>query len=237
MSTPEPILERWVWLIASLGIAILAAAIQWLLSERIREGRMKPPSALAIWLLHALRLLYAVGIPAAALLWRGVLTPTGLGLKPFAGNWSEWASGIGWTFAVVCTAWAIIKLGLWNSHRLSPHQRHAATRHSSGVALREAVYHQTHWAFYREPFVLLWGVELGTWLGLLLVAFEAALNPNRWLDLQEASQGRDLLVRIGLAIASAILFIATQNLWLMILGDAALGWMLGQTRHPHPPAA
>jgi hypothetical protein len=85
-----------------------------------------------------------------------------------------------------------------------------------------------HWAFYREPFVLLWGLSLGTWAGLLPVAFEAGINPARWDDLRVPPHGRDLLIRVGLAIVGALLFLETQNLWLAILMDAVVGWRLGQ---------
>jgi len=98
------------------------------------------------------------------------------------------------------------------------------------VALREAIYHQAHWAFYREPFVLLLGVGLGTWAGLIPVAAEALVNPARWTDLQSPARGRDLLIRVGLAVLSALLFIQTQNIWLAILADTGLLWLLGQTQ-------
>jgi len=246
LSTETALLERWVWLNVSLVIALLAGAFRWFLERpHLRRQLHTSPSLTPYrpvwempWIIHPLRLLYAVGIPAIALLWRGVLTPSGLGLKPFfwaadqtlsslSGSWHSWVRDLGWTCAFAGGFWVLIVLADRMAKRLAPPH---VTRHSLSAALREAVYHQAHWAFYREPFVLLFGVGLGAWLGLLPVAAEALLNPARWTDLQSSTRGRDLLIRVGLAILSAMLFIQTQNIWLMALADSTLVWILG---HQH----
>jgi len=239
LNTETALLERWLWVIASLGIAMLASAIRWIVVERPRLSAAAPqksPSPTLFdqpWFVHPLRLLYAVGIPALAYLWRGVLTPSGLGLQQFfwsdgqtldmaPGSWDNWVRDIGWVCALACGFWAII--------RLADHLTHTTgVQHRPGIALREAIYHQVHWAFYREPFVLTLGIGLGTWAGLLPVVIEALVNPARWTDLQFPDRGRDLLVRVGLGVLSAMLFLQTQNLWLAILADAGLVWALGQT--------
>ena len=250
MSTETALLERWVWLNVSLVIALLASALRWFLERPHLQkylGADAVPSADAVptsyravwempWIIHPLRLLYAVGIPALALLWRGVLTPSGLGLKPFfwatdqtlstlSGSWDSWVRDLGWTCAFAGGFWVLVLLADRAAKRLSPPRK---TRHSLSAALREAVYHQAHWAFYREPFVLLLGVGMGAWAGLLPIAGEALLNPARWTDLQSPARGRDLLIRVGLAVLSAMLFIQTQNIWLMLLADTGLIWLLGQ---------
>ncbi len=234
----------------SLVIALLASALRWFLERPHLLGRPRIDATLTPqravweipWIIHPLRLLYAVGIPAAALLWRGVLTSSGLGLKPFfwaadqalpavsapalSGSWDSWVRDLGWTCAFAGGFWALIAIADKTAKRLSPPR---VTRRSLSVALREAVYHQAHWAFYREPFVLLLGVGMGAWAGLLPVAGEALLNPARWTDLQSRTRGRDFLIRVGLAMLSAMLFIQTQNIWLMLLADMSLAWLLGQT--------
>ncbi len=244
MSTETALLERWVWLNVSLVIALLASALRWFLErphlqERLRANTSPAPYRAVWdmpWIIHPLRLLYAVGIPAVALLWRGALTPSGLGLKPFfwaadqtlsslSGSWHSWVRDLGWTCAFAGGFWILVTLADRTVKRLSPPRE---TRHNLSAALREAVYHQAHWAFYREPFVLLFGVGMGAWLGLLPVAGEALLNPARWTDLQSPTRGRDLLIRVSLAVLSAMLFIQTQNIWLLILADTALAWILGQ---------
>lgn len=248
MSTETALLERWVWLNVSLVIALLASALRWFLERPHLLGRRtdvnatpRPPGWEMPWIIHPLRLLYAVGIPAAALLWRGALTPSGLGLKPFfwavdqalpsaSGSWNIWVRDFGWTCAFAVGFWALVAIADRAIKRLSPPR---ITQRSLSAALREAVYHQVHWAFYREPFVLLLGVGMGAWAGLLPVAGEALLNPARWTDLQSPTRGRDLLIRVGLAVLSAMLFIQTQNIWLMLLVDMSLIWLLGQ-KHETP---
>ena len=123
--------------------------------------------------------------------------------------------------------WLFIAIGDHTSRRFPVIDQ--TTHHSLGHSLREAVYHQAHWAFYREPFVLLWGTELGAWAGLIPVAAEALVNPARWTDLQSPARGRDLLIRVGLAVMSAVLFIQTQNIWPVLIVDMLLVWLLGQS--------
>ncbi len=242
MDTEIPLLqERWLWLAGSLGIAFIVSWAGWLARrprdpqwswwERWHHWRGRP------WLSQSARLLYAIGIPAAALFWRGALTERGLGLQPwlwsdaaspgaFQSNWESLMRDLGWALSIMAGTGALLALG------------RRATRHSSGkalplrrdfgIALREALYHQVHWAFYREPFVLVWGIGNGTWLGLLPVMLEAALNPARWAELRSSQRGgRDLLVRAALAVASILLYIRTQNLWLALLVDVSLGWAAG----------
>ncbi len=238
MNTETALLERWLWLATSLGLAMLAGAVGWFLGRpRSRGGAPHFPGQTLLanpWLIQPLRLLYAVGIPALAFLWRGVLTPSGLGLQQFfwdndqvlemaAGNWDNWVRDIGWTFALAGGFGLMILIA---DHTT---RSHIAYRRFD-IALREAVYHQVHWAFYREPFVLWLGTGLGAWGGLALVAIEAFFNPARWTDLQSPARGRGFLIRVGLAVLSTLLFIQTQNLWLAIIADTMLGWLLGQTQ-------
>jgi len=235
VNTDNALLERWLWLILSLGTALVVISAR-LMAETL--GKRNPSAAQfltlfeAPWLVHPLRLLYAIGFPAIALLWRGVLSERGLGLKPLSWaalqtQWGMWAGDVGWGVLIAVGLWLIFTLGEWQSRQTGA--QCLPRRHQFGVALREAVYHQVHWAFYREPFVLLWGLSLGTWAGLLPVALEALINPARWSDWQSPARGRNLLVRVGLAVASAMLYLQTQNLWVALLADTAVGWALGRS--------
>ncbi len=214
--------QRWLWIGGSILLAIFAAWVRWAAARPpLPEWQVKlERSPAAPWLAQAARLLYAVGIPATVLLAQGQLTLRGLGLQPRAGL--DWMRESGWSLALGVGALAIFALARRASALLPLHR---AKRQDGWVALREAVYHQTHWAFYREPFVLLWGPALGAWAGLLPVALEAALNPARWADLRTNSpQSRALLFRAALAIISVLVYIQTQNFWLALLVDAVLGW-------------
>ncbi|MBN2005256.1 MAG: hypothetical protein JXA21_18000 [Anaerolineae bacterium] len=233
MSTETSLTERWLWLVVSFGIALLATGVrlaQDLVNKRDPFSvRAHPTNPQPAWLIQSLRMLYAVGIPALALLWRGALTESGLGLKPIhwaatdASNWTAWISDAGWACTLALGTGLILWLGNFTRAQTPPKIQHRAD-----IALREAVFHQAHWAFYREPFVLLWGVKVGAWLGLILIAFEAIVNPIHWNELRLPSRGRNLLIRTGIAIMSVMIYIQTQNLWVAILADTALGWGLGQ---------
>lgn len=241
MTTPAlPLQQRWLWLAASVATALLFASLQWLLrqpgerlSPWIEQARRWPG---APWLWQVARLSYAVGLPALALFWQGALTERGLGLQPVLwltdapaelvqANWLDWVRDLGWAAGIGGGAWLLAILG---QHLVQQATGEAARyEHHFGLAGREAIYHQVHWAFYREPFVLLWGNGWGAWLGLGLVALEAACNPLRWEDWRFFGRGRDLLVRALLAVVSLLLYLQTQNLWLALLTDWGVGWALG----------
>lgn len=234
MNTDSALLERWLWLILSLGTALVVISAR-LMAETFGKRNASAAQFLTLfeqpWLVHPLRLLYAIGFPAIALLWRGVLSERGLGLKPLSlaalqTQWGTWAGDIGWGVLIAAGFWLIFTLGEWQARQTGALRLPRC--HQFGVALREAVYHQVHWAFYREPFVLLWGVALGAWVGLAPVALEALINPARWNDLQSPARSRNLLVRIGLAVVGAMLYLQTQNLWVALLADTVVGWVLGE---------
>ncbi|RLC90522.1 MAG: hypothetical protein DRI37_01220 [Chloroflexi bacterium] len=241
MDTEIPLLqERWLWLAGSLGIALSVSwagwfvrrsrVSQWPWLERWQQWRGR------FWLVQSARLLYAIGIPVVALFWRGAFTERGLGLQPWPwsaavspgaaqANWENWVRDLGWAMAIMAGTGVLLALG----RRITRHTigKTLPLRRDLGVALRETVYHQVHWAFYREPFVLIGGISNGAWLGLLPVVLEAVLNPARWADLRSPQRGHDLLVRAALAVASILVYIQTQNLWLALFVDAVLGWAAG----------
>jgi len=238
--------ERWIWLSSSVALAVLAAWIRWFVSRpnddvpswlhRWQRWWGRP------WIEELTRLAFMVGVPAAALLWRGVLTERGLGFQPLLWlqssatlearqvNLLNWATDIGWTLGVMAITGLIFGLGAYQQQRLRHHDTKA--HHELGTALREAIHYESHWAFYREPFVLLWGPQIGSWMGLLPALVEALLNPQLWDDLQTFERGRNVLVRASLGGVSALIFIKTQNIWCAFAADVLLGYALGNIA-PH----
>ncbi len=228
-----------------MSLALIAALTGWL--ARYWAARADAPTLLKRWLTwtgrpwlaQGARLLYAVGLPTLVLLWRGALTARGLGLQPLMwldptappeparANLLDWARDLGWAW-LLCTATALILCAGQRAAQRAAQQT-LSTRRDGAIALREACYHQAHWAFYREPFVLLWGPVAGAFGGLLPITLEAALNPARWADLRAAGAGRDLLIRAALAVLSAMLYVLTQNFWLTLWVDFGLSWALGYT--------
>ncbi|MBN1260927.1 MAG: hypothetical protein JXB35_09630 [Anaerolineae bacterium] len=246
MNADPSLQERWLWLAGSIALAVLVSWTRWLLDGYLARTKQEPsPKTFTQWLnalrtwpglpwiAHAFRLIYAIGIPAAALLGRGALRESGLGLQPFpwselTGNgaaaalWQDWMQDMIRAAGLMAIGLVVVLL----AHRATPGKREKK-RHDFVLAMREALIFEPHWAFYREPFVLLWGIETGTWLGLLPVIVEALAKPDTWQGLKDSEIAPAILERAGLAVLSALLFLTTQNLWVAIAADSILGWILG----------
>lgn len=235
MNPQTSLTERWWWLGASLSIAAFAIILRKILEKTSRQAENAPP----IWVNQFLGLVYATGIPALALFWRGALTERGLGLQapPWSertfsslsqSNWENWSIDIGWTIAITAITLALLKISDHNVAKYRPTEV-TALQHNLGNAFLEALYHQIHWAFYREPFVLLWNINIGAWAALLPIGLETAINPYCWETLYSKTRSRNLVVRGVLVVVSTLIFIQTQNLWLAIGADMLIGWLAGYT--------
>jgi hypothetical protein len=240
--------EGWLWLSVSLLMADLWANLSWL----FRENRSGWASDLAAhlsnwrfspWLLQFLRLLYYIGVPFAALLWgHDVVVGRLLGLQPLAlpipgkeetgvnvaANLLDWAHDLGWTTSLALGTWVLLAL-TWCAYRraLSTAETGDAVAglHSSGwVLLREAIYHEVHWAFYRNAPILTMNMYGGTWIGLALAALEATLNPSWHKGLTDPGQAPAQLLQGALAVVSGVQFLLTQNLWLALPLHWAVSW-------------
>lgn len=168
---------------------------------------------------QVLALLYALGMPALVLFWRRLLSERFFGLKALHAGPEVWTRDLAWMGLVgVAGGWILATLA-----RTAP-----APRRRDGLrALREALYHQVHVAFYREPFALLWGFGVGAWLGLALVLFEALLDPNHWRAWGDPLRSWPLIARATLHITGLILYVQTQNLWLILLLEICLMAWIG----------
>jgi len=242
MDTPESTMA-WLWLSGSLFSAILWTNIKWFFHQP-RSGAIGEYFArLTSWrfapeLLQILRSLYYIGLPYAALLWgRDAVVGQFLGLgqeqanAPLVAHWLDWARDTGWAAALGIGAWTLLALGFWTYHQaLSAAGNEttiAGTNASGWVFLREAAYHEVHWAFYRNaPIMTLkkydGGEYWGVWVGLLLAALEAMLNPVWRKSLSNPRKAPASLMRSALTIVSSVLFLTTRNLWLAL----ALHWIV-----------
>jgi len=237
--------ERWVLLGGSVLLACLVAWMDWAIRQMggapqrwyqaWRRWHGRP------WIEQTARFLYTIGVPAAALLWRGVLKESALGLQPFPwqsdapliaalpGGWDNWLRDLLWMLALGAGMALLVAAAGRTLKRAGAYR--LTLKHDGAVALREAAFHEAHWAFYREPFILLWGTEIGAWAGAFLALLEAAVNPACWARLRDPAASRDLVLRLALGAASTLLFLLTQNFWLTVLLDAGLGWWWG-IAHP-----
>jgi hypothetical protein len=185
-------------------------------------------------LFQGLRLLYHVALPFAALFWgHDAVISRFFGLQrltlPVAGalaegvstnaNWLDWSQDIGWAAALGLGSWAMLLAAGWVRRQALARagESHSTSRTPGWETLREALYHETHWAFYRNAPIVTLGVYWGTWAGLALSALEAVLNPTWRRGLSTPGRAAPLVLRAALAVISSLLFLRTQNLWLGIL--------------------
>jgi hypothetical protein len=241
--------EGWLWLGSSLLAAILWTNLIWFLRRPLPGTIGEFVSYLSSWpfspwLLQLLRLLYYLGVPFAALVWgRDAVVELALGLKRLdltivdgrvsaavAANWESWAQDTGWAVTLGFGAWALLALGWFAYQRAlsTAGERDTTVRanYSGWVLLREAAYHEVHWAFYRNAPILALGIYWGVWIGLALVTIEAALNPAWRRELSDPHRAPAHLMRGALAVLSAVLFPMAQNLWLAVVVHWGVSWGL-----------
>jgi hypothetical protein len=241
-----------IWLVASFLLYVLASQIAWqsqwmFASEQypdqhdtwgrfIAQLRDHPLLPFAE---QALRFLYYLGIPFTAAI-NGLLRADLMGISGtdwVDGQsaqgflWEDWAQGIG------LAAMAILAMsGVWFAGRLLSGRSGLtpATERSPAPTwqrLLDLIYDQIHWAFYRSG-PILWLVDpyWGTFAGLGLVLLEAMLNPALRWALKDSHTAGPILIRLGMAWISALLFLVTRNIWLTIAAHLALLALLSGRR-------
>ena len=255
--------EGWLWLSGSLLLAVFWANLAWFfrqpraggfVTRLVALGPRPRPNAwrFSPYLLQLLRLLYYIGVPFAALLWgHDAVVGRLLGLQRLdlsalgeettvaavAANWLDWAYDVGWAAALGIGAWGLLALGWWAYCRAlatADGEEVVAGANTSGwVLLREAAYHEVHWAFYRNAPILAFGTYWGVWGGLALVALEAALNPAWRNGLTDPQRAPAQLLRGALAVVSSALFLLTRNLWLALALHWGVSWGLAALYQMH----
>jgi hypothetical protein len=234
MNLPQPLLnlidykvELALWACLSIGLYALGADIAWHY-RRPRPGRIGRWVGLVKgwpyyhWLLEAIRLLYYIGIPYAVLL-RGVALPRLMGLTHL-----DWVRGIGLgtalgggTFLILAFTWwwyarAVAALPPSARERQGTSLRFAGSTNGWSL-LREAIYLETHWAFYRSATILLLDdYYVGIFLGFLLVTLEWSMNPAWRKDWGLSWRSVDILMGWSMAFATTIVFFFIRNLWVLV---------------------
>jgi hypothetical protein len=218
--------ESALWVAFSIGLYALGADLSWHY-RRPRPGRLGHWVE-AIkgwrhrhWLLEAARFLYYIGIPYAALL-RGVILPRLMGLTHI-----DWVKGVGLGMALGGGAFLLLALIWWWYARaiaalpLSARERGGASLRDVSargwVLLRETIYLEAHWAFYRSAAILFLDNQYaGVFLGFLLVTLEWSINPAWRADLSLPWRSVNILMTWSMAFVTAIIFLIIRNLWLIL---------------------
>ena len=220
-------LESALCVLFSIGLYALGAGVAWYY-RRPRPGRLgRGVETLnrwpyRHWLLEAVRVLYYIGIPYAALL-RGIVLPRLMGLTQV-----DWVKGIGLGTALGGGIFLLLALIWWWYARaiatlpLSAKERQGAISGFVGssdrwIVLRETIYLQTHWAFYRSAAILSLDSDYaGIFVGFLLVTLEWSINPAWRADLSLPGRSVNRLMTWSLAFVTAIVFLFIRNLWLLV---------------------
>lgn len=215
-----------VWIGISIALKVLVAHLAWWLRP-VSQGLPGQTTAAyqgwCLWPLAAglVRLAYYLGIPYTALI-LGVLPASTMGLV-VPGQEADWL----WWLFLGFGALLILILGwvhfLRATDQLSAplpgpfadQMRTLVSPWGWGVLVREVVYLQAHWGFYRGA--LIWFLSdayWGSWLSLALVGLEAWANPATRSALNRPGQGQASLLTASLAVITTVVFILTHNLWL-----------------------
>ena len=129
---------------------------------------------------------------------------------------ANWVRGVG----VTITAVAAVLLVLWLGARAAEHGR---PWRLGWMAMRDAIYSEVHWAFYRAaPVLWLADPYWGTVLGTSLVLVEWMVQPDFGLALHTTEGRQYFTLRLACLLCSSFLYLAVQNLWLMIVADLVL---------------
>lgn len=194
-------------------------------------AKVRPVSSPYLSILRPLSsLLFYLGIPYLAMGgWprrplQGLLSPIDLGLVVPGAAWPvvRWLEALSTSFGVGLLTFAILFLA-WKSSRQGLDDPRSLPVRPAWNLLIEGLYLQIHWAFYRGGLaVFLDDVYLGVFWGLALIYVEWSLNQSWRAGWQDPFQAAVCWLRAGLALASALLFLLTRNLW----GCLLMHWLV-----------
>jgi len=153
--------------------------------------------------------LYFLGIPAFALL-RGAILPRFMGFTHL-----DWLGGIGPSIQAALFFALLFSAIMLFCRRVNTE---AGTNYSALLGFKQAVYLQTHWAFYRAFAIPLLGLASGTLAGLILAIGELFLN-------LKGKPNPSTIFRLGsLAVATGVIFLYSRN----FLYCLAFHWLLNE---------
>ncbi len=188
----------------------------------------------SFWLFQALRFIYYLCIPYAALT-RGVTNPVLMGMwamRWFEISWFEDVAlgtvlGLG-TLILILWAWrhylqATAEIGHSQQSRpFLPQVRALLTPWGWGLILLEVLYLETHWAFYRGAAIRLLGDYYGAFASLLVILTEWWLNPEIRRNLGMMYQRGETMTTAATALSITVTYYFTSNLWLCLAVHLAI---------------
>jgi len=239
-------LELGVWVVASLVLSIAGAWLAWRFrhmesrsAEWLRRRLLDGVSGRIF--LQLIRLLYYVGLPYFVVL-RRVLSLVMIGLRGSemseAAWWllgwqvDDWAQALGWAAGLGSIVAILLALAWRNAVRAqgqSPFVRGVWPVQPWWVTLREVVYNEIHWAFYRVgPQLVLsdtyWAVLIGAAFPLL----EWLLDPDWWVQIRGGPRRELVLMQFMWLATSTVYFLLARNVWLALMLHLVLALALNR---------
>jgi len=218
----------WLWVATSVLLSAVVNSLAWRYHSLAGNGTRPLLQWSLSFVREGGRFLYFVGLPYTALV-GGLIPSTQVGLANLAWLRDLTLSlplGLG-TFLVLLLLRACV---LWREKNAPGGLISREPPHSFGVTLRESVYQEIHWAFYRSaPLLTMDDRGQGMALGLGIAALEAWLNPA-WRALWRHPNRAPVALRTAwLAVLMAVVFGVTGNLWvtigLHVAVEGAWGWV------------
>ena len=204
------------------------------------------------------RFAFYIGLPYIVLM-NHVLSPVVVGLVGtqtsdlpwwlLGWNTSEWAKALiggsdpagGVTVGALLPdgiAVAILLLGWRNAFRANLALRETGNAFPSGgllpapsifVIVRESLFAEIHWAFYRAaPLAFIADPYWATLAGAVLVVLEWVLDPTWHAGLADGSRREALLMQLTWLALSASIFVLTRNVWPILVLHIILAWVVGR---------
>jgi hypothetical protein len=152
--------------------------------------------------------------------------------------WEDWARGAGLAIVAILGVWLLWLLPRWVAPKAGLAPAANIPLAPMWRRLLDVFYLELHWAFYRSgPILWLGNLYWGTFLGAGLALLEGVLNPGLWQMLRHPRTAFPALMWLTTAWVSALLFLATQNLWIVMAAHLVLALLLGEKRTDAPSRA
>ncbi|HET7090008.1 MAG TPA: hypothetical protein VFL17_15330 [Anaerolineae bacterium] len=179
--------------------------------------RVSPPGQ---WLLEGAQFAYFLGVPYLALL-TGAFAPSDVGLQGSPAldlllGWAaeEWMRALGQAIALGLLTLLVVRLLTWQIRRAGGCGAAAMeiVDASAAHSIRDGIYAEVHWSFYRALPMVLWGdAGRAALLGIALAAAEALLAGRRTTSSVSRISASSALLGMG----SATFFALTGgNFWI-----------------------
>ena len=212
----------------------------------LRERRRAPDLSRYSPLVRALnqfgfefvRLVFYVA-PLYVALYFGWIDLRSVGLGPVGAEGLNWGEGLRWWLIIAVGTWGFLML-IWMPYLRATEKINK--RFTAGELTRvprrlfEVVLMQAHWAFYRGAFALLlvrvtplyvyWGAVVGLGLTFLEVWSDPRVR-RQFMNVGQVEWGA---WNAGLAVISAIAYLLTLNLWLVVILHFALEFSVPHLR-------